>query len=65
MNPENNYRIWSLTSQKFLVLKTNDDNTVTVDCTGTGQEQSGKLLCSEVVAFQLLNTVNVEKNMGA
>jgi len=41
MNPDKEYRIWSLVSQKYLVLTKNGDNTPTVDCTGTGQEQSG------------------------
>ena len=38
-------------SQKYLVSKKDGDNTPTVECTGTGQEQSSKQLFSEFVAY--------------
>lgn len=44
MNPQKEYRIWSLISQRYLVLTKIGGNTPTVDCTGTGKEQSSVLL---------------------
>lgn len=43
MNPLKEYSIWSLISQQYLALTKNGDNTPTVDCTGTGKEQSSVL----------------------
>jgi len=45
MNPSKEYRIWSLISQGYLVLTKNGDNTPTLDCTGTGEEQTSVLTC--------------------
>ena len=58
MNPSKEYRIWSLISQGYLVLTKNGDNTPTLDCTGTGEEQTSR---SEFVAFPLHFIVTVEK----
>lgn len=58
MNPSKEYRIWSLISQGYLVLTKNGDNTPTLDCTGTGEEQTSK---SEFVLFPLHFIVTVEK----
>ena len=58
MNPSKEYRIWSLISRGYLVLTKNGDNTPTLDCTGTGEEQTSE---SEFVAFPLHFIVTVEK----
>lgn len=41
--PDKKYRIWSLTSQKYLALKEDGASNPTVDCTGTEELQSSKL----------------------
>ncbi|XP_078347358.1 uncharacterized protein LOC144632560 [Oculina patagonica] len=38
--PDKKYRIWSLTSQKYLALKEDGASNPTVDCTGTEELQS-------------------------
>lgn len=41
--PDKKYRIWSLTSQKYMVLKEDGGSNPTADCTGTEEQQSSKL----------------------